>query len=248
MKKVMLGVVLVAAAVTAQAEPIRTLLTRENQLPEKGQTELGLLANTQQYEAQNNFVESPYVRYGLFGNLAAYVAVPFHQTRVKQGFGDSQNGIGDATLGVDLLAYEDIFRFPYLLPHVEVAFPTGDEDKGFGAGDVSIRGGVTVGTKTWECVNWAVDVTGQHLTSNDPTLKADTIVVSGSLVWDLDEQFSLVTEVSSNDQTYPEGHPVTYEGGMVYKPIENLMFGVYGGKTMHTSENWNGSFKMAYSF
>ena len=248
MKKMMLGAVLAMAIVSAQAEPIRTLLTKENQFPEKGQTELGLFADTQQYSTLNKYSETPYVRYGLFGNLAAYATVPIHETRYKNGFGSNQNGIGDVGLGFELLAYEDIFKFPYILPHLEFRFPTGDQDKDFGAGDVSILGGVTVGTKTWECVNWAVDVTGQHISTMDSTLKADTIVVSGSIVWDLDEQFSLVTEVSGSDQDYPDGHPITYEGGMVYKPIENLMVGVYGGKTMHTDQSWNGTVKCAYSF
>lgn len=255
MKKLMLGMVMAAMMVTAQAEPMRTLLTKENQMTEKGQAELGVLANTQQYESSGAYTEAAYVRYGLFGNLAAYALVPTHQTRFKTGKGNNQNGFGDVALGFDLVAYEDIFRFPYILPHMEIGFPTGDQDKGFGTGDVSFRGGVTVGTKTWECVNWAVDATGQHLSNNDPTLKSDTIVISGSIVWDLDEQFSLVTEVSSSDQNYPDGHPVTYEAGMVYKPTENLMFGVYGGKTTHatdpithTTESWNGSFKLAYSF
>jgi len=255
MKKLMPGVVMVAMVMVAQAEPIRTLLTEENQMPEKGQVELGILANTQQHDAFSEFTEAAYVRYGLFGNLAANVRVPMMQTRFKTGMGSNQSGIGDVALGFDFLAYEDIFRFPYILPHAEVLFPTGDQDKGFGAGDVSLRGGVTIGTKTWECVNWAVDASGQHLSSNDPTLKADTIVISGSIVWDLDEQFSLLTEVSSDDQNYPDGHPVTYEVGMVYKPIESLMLGIYGGKTTHatdtithTTENWNGSFKAAYSF
>ena len=248
MKKLMLGVVMVAVAVAAQAEPIRTLLTKENQLPEKGQTELGLFANTQQYDNNAGYSEIPYVRYGLFGNLAAYAFVPYNETRYKNGFGLNQNGFGDMGIGFELLAYEDIFKFPYVLPHLEFRFPTGDKDKGYSAGDVSILGGVTVGTKTWECVNWAVDVTGEHLTTNDPGLKADTIVVSGSIVWDLDEQFSVVAEVNGSDQDYPAGHPLTYEGGMVYKPIESLMVGVYGGRTIHTGEDWNGTVKIAYSF
>jgi len=248
MKKLMLGVVMTAVAVTVQAEPIRTLLTKENQLPEKGQTELGLLANTQQYDNNAGYSETPYVRYGLFGNLAAYAFVPYNQTRYKDGFGLNQNGFGDMGIGFELLAYEDIFKFPYVLPHLEFRFPTGDQDKGYSAGDVSILGGVTVGTKTWECVNWAVDVTGEHLTTQDPSLKADTIVVSGSIVWDLDEQFSVVAEVNGSDQDYPLGHPLTYEGGMVYKPIESLMVGVYGGRTIHTGEDWNGTVKVAYSF
>jgi hypothetical protein len=105
-----------------------------------------------------------------------------------------------------------------------------------------------VGTKTWECVDWALDFTGAHLTSNDPTLKSDTIIVSGSIVWNLDDQFALVTEVSGSDQTFPGGHPVTFEGGMTYKPIENLMIGVYGGKTQHTDESWDGTVKVSYTF
>ena len=248
MKKLMLGVVMTAVAVTVQAEPIRTLLTKENQLPEKGQTELGLLANTQQYDNNAGYSETPYVRYGVFGNLAAYAFVPYNQTRYKDGFGLNQNGFGDMGIGFELLAYEDIFRFPYIMPHLELRFPTGDQDKGFGAGDVSILGGVTVGTKTWECVDWALDVTGAHLTTSDPMLKSDTVIISGSIVWNLDDQFSLVTEVSGSDQSYPDGHPVTFEGGMVYKPLENLMFGIYGGKTQHTDESWDGTFKASYSF
>ena len=237
-------------AVTTQAEPIRTLFTTENQFPEKGQTELGILADTQQYDTLNQYSETPYVRYGLFGNLAAYANVPFHETSFKSGYGSNLSGIGDLALGLQFRAYEDIFKFPYIVPHVEVRFPTGDQGDGYGAGDVSLLGGVTVGTKTWECVNWAVDVTGAHISTNDPTLQSDTVIVSGSIVWELDDQFSLVAEISDNDQNYPDGHPITYEAGMVYKPNENLMLGIYGGKTIHLdpSESWDGTIKVAYSF
>jgi hypothetical protein len=248
MKKILIGAALVSMVMTASAEPLRTLFTRENQLPEKGQLELGAFANTHQYPNLSGYTESIYARYGLFGNLAAYAFAPYHQTRVKNGFGANLSGIGDIGLGFEVLPYEDIFKFPYIMPHLEIRFPTGDQDKGYGSGDVSILGGVTLGTKTWECVDWALDITGAHLTTNDPLLKNDTIIVSGSIVWNLDEQFALVTEVSGSDQTYAAGHPVTFEGGMVYKPIENLLIGIYGGKTQHTDESWNGTVKVAYSF
>lgn len=248
MKKILIGAALLGMVVAAPAEPLRTLFTKENQLPEKGQLELGAFVATQQYQDQSEYAESIYARYGLFGNLATYVSVPVRETRFKDGFGTNKSGFGDVALGFELLPYEDIFRFPYIMPHLELRFPTGDQDKGYGSGDVSILGGVTVGTKTWECVDWAVDVTGAHLATTDPTLKSDTVIVSGSIVWNLDDQFSLVTEVSGSDQTYPEGHPITFEGGMVFKPLENLMFGIYGGKTQHTEESWDGTFKAAYSF
>ena len=255
MKKILIGAALLSMVVAAPAEPLRTLFTKENQLPEKGQLELDALASTQQYPVGSRYEEAVAARYGLFGNLAAYASIPFMQERVKDGligkqdgFTRNQNGFGDVALGFELLAYEDIFRFPYIMPHLELRFPTGDQDKGFGAGDVSILGGVTEGTKTWECVDWALDVTGAHLTTSDPMLKSDTVIISGSIVWNLDDQFSLVTEVSGSDQSYPDGHPVTFEGGMVYKPLENLMFGIYGGKTQHTDESWDGTFKASYSF
>lgn len=248
MKKILIGAALVSMVMAAQAEPLRTLFTKENQLPEKDQLELEAFANTQQYQTRSEYTESVYARYGLFGNLAAYAFAPVRETRFKDGFGSNQSGIGDAGIGFELLAYEDIFRFPYIMPHLEIRFPTGDADKGYGSDDVSILGGVTVGTKTWEQVDWALDITGEHLTTTDPTLKSDTIIASGSIVWSLDEQFALVAEVSGSDQTYPSGHPITFEGGMVYKPIDRLMFGVYGGKTQHTDESWDGTFKASYSF
>lgn len=248
MKKILIGAAMLSMVVTASAEPLRTLFTHENQLPEKGQLELGALAGTQQYETLSQFGESLYARYGLFGNLAAYASVPFHETLYKNGFGSNTSGLGDLGIGFEVLPYEDIFKFPYIMPHLEFRLPTGDQDKGYGSGDVSILAGVTVGTKTWECVDWALDVTGAHLTTNDPLLKNDTIIVSGSIVWNLDEQFALVSEVSGSDQTYPDGHPITFDGGMVYKPIENFMVGVYGGKTIHTGESWEGTLKLSYSF
>ena len=247
MKKLMLGLMLAAMITAAQAEPMRTLLTQENQFPEKGQTEIGFLGNTQQRDTSSDYTESLYARYGLFGNLAAYALVPMHETMKKTGYGSNQAGIGDVALGFQVLPYEDIFKFPYILPHLQFGFPTGNKDKGYGAGDVSILGGVTVGTKTWECVNWAVDFSGQHLTNNDPTLKSDTAIVSGSIVWDLDDQFSLLSEISFSNQN---ANPVTYEVGMTYKPIENLLIGVYGGKTVNLTpyENWDGTVKISYSF
>jgi hypothetical protein len=249
MKKLILGAVLAAAVTTVQAEPLRTLYTTENQMPEKGQLELGALVQTWQYENKGDYREELYVRYGLFGNLAAYAFAPMMQIRPKTGFGNSENGFSDCGIGLKLVAYEDIFRFPYILPHLELRFPTGDEEKGLGTGEVAIKGGVTVGTKTWECVDWALDVSGQHLATTSTLLKSDTVIISGSIIWTLPgDQLSLVSEVSGSDQSHPDGNPLTFSGGMVFKPTENLMFGLFGGKTTKTDESWNGTFKMAYSF
>ena len=248
-KKWMTGVMMVAVAGAAWAEPESTLLTRENKLPEKGQVEIGALIGMQALEFEKHYQETPYLRYGLLGNLAANVTIPVKQIRVDQGFNGNRSGLGDVTVGLELVPYQDAFRFPYIMPHVDVGFPTGDQDKNLGSGDVSVFAGVTVGTTTYEVYHWAVDVSVRHLVDNDPMTKDDTVVLAGSFIWDLSEEFSLLTEIGGSNQDLPDGRPITFEGGMVYKPADTAwLLGLYGGKTIHSSEDWNGTIKVSYSF
>ena len=247
-KKWMAGAVVVAVAGGAWAEAERTLLTRENKLPEMGQVEVGALFGVQALTHGKDYQETAYARYGLLGNLALNAGVPLRQVRPDKGFGDSQFGLGDVTVGFEIVPYQDVFRFPYILPHVDVGLPTGDKDKNMGSGDVSLFAGITVGTTTFEIYHWAADVSVRHLVDNDPMTKDDTVVLSGSFIWDLNDEFSLLTEISGTDQELPDGKPVTLEGGMIYKPTDNWMFGLYGGKTLHAGEDWNGTFKASFSF
>ena len=248
-KKWMVGAVVLAMAGGAWAEAERTLLTRENKMPEKGQLEANALFGIQKLEHSKNYQETPQLRFGLLDNLAVNAAVPFKQMKPDTGFGRSEAGLGDVSLGFELVPYERVFRFPYILPHVDVGLPTGDDKKGLGSGDVSIAAGVTVGTTTYEVYHWALDVGFQHLVDNDPLTDDDALVVSASFLWDVSDEFALLTEMRGTDQELPDGRPLTFEGGMVYKPEDtSWMFGLYGGKTIHAGETWNGSLKISYSF
>jgi len=248
-KKLLAGMVVVSIAGAAWAEPERTLLTRDNKLPEKGQVEVGALLAMQSLQFEKQYQEIPYARYGLLGNLAVNAFVPVREINPDSGFGKNQAGLGDIVLGMELVPYQDAFRFPYILPHLDVGLPTGDQDKGLGSGDVSVLAGVTVGTTMYEKYHWAADVGYRHLVDNNPLTDDDMLVLSGSFAWEVNEEVSLLAEVSGTDQELPDGRPVTFEGGMTYKPEDTAwFFGLYGGRTIHTGEDWNASVKASYTF
>jgi len=88
------------------------------------------------------YTAAPYIRYGLAENLAVFGDVPFVQNKPSNG--DTQQGLGDVEVGAELVVFQDIFGYPFIIPHAEVSFGTGDEDKGLGNGKTLCTVGVSV--------------------------------------------------------------------------------------------------------
>lgn len=228
---------------TVQAESMRTVLTKENRMPRPWQAELGAEATYLDLKNDAGDVTSiaPYLRYGLGDKLAVVGTLPY--LSVNPTFGKDEDGIGDARLGLEFLAYESLFGYPWVLPHVTVIFPSGDEDKGLGTGNTEVQFGVAIGTTVYDVLHYSLDV---RYLMNDSEKNIPSAAVS--LVWDLDRQFSLVAEMEISDSISGGSNPLTYLAGMHYKATRDLQFGLYGGTTQNTDVDTIIHGKIAYSF
>lgn len=249
MKKSLIVAAVAGMAALAQAESQRAQFTHENLLPDYHKAEVGAAGSFQSAEAQDVDTYDIYARYTVITNLALGVAVPFKN--IDTDIGDSETGVGDVRFGVELRAYEDILGYPYCIPHIDVDLPTGDEDKGLGTGDVSPRFGVSVGTKTWDELNWIADLTYAANGAGEPGDLQDVLFVSLSLVWDVSKKFAVLAEGRwSNEDTTSGDDVVAGEFGMTYKFTRHFALSGYvgGGSGGDYNPDSTSGFKAAYSF
>lgn len=262
-RTVVFGAVLLLAVSVCMGESMRTTLTKENKFPEQSQLELGLLLQYREAPEESNesvvdfsgpqatipqsprdeYTYTPYARYGLTDRLAVYGKVPF--VMIDRDSGSSDSGLGDMALGFEMLAWEDIFDYPWVIPHGELSLETGDEDQGLGSGETSFTFGLAVGTITYDILHWIADARYSVRTDSD-----NMFSLSGALILDVSEQLSIVAEGMGTDEEREPGreHPMFFQGGLCYKPLENLAISVYGGGAKNAEHDAMVSGKLAYSF
>ena len=262
MKKLFAIILVAAVSGLCQAESMRTLLVKENKFPDAGQLEVGSVFKYSEYDQEETtivFVDglpvinpagsreemsaAPYLRYGLLENLTVIGTLPYRD--IDNEFGEDASGIGDASLGFELKVLEDIFDYPYVIPHMDVIFDTGDEEEGLGRGDSSVLLGCSVGTVVADIYHWIVDA--RYEVRND-----EENVVSAALafIWDISDQFSVLAEGYLSDEEVPPDakHPAFAQGGMCYKATDNLAINIYGGAGKNPGEDMVGTLKVSYSF
>lgn len=243
MKKILAAGVLMVCAVSIYAEPIRTVTTKENKFPKQGQVEVGSTFLHQEEDLRDVQDITPYLRVGVVENLAVFARVPYRN--IDPDVGKKESGWGDVGLGLELRVYEDIFRYPWIILHGEATLDTGDEKKGLGESDNTYTVGIAAGTTVNDEVHFAVDVRYTILDDVD-----NIPSVALSVVWDLDKQFSLLSEleVAREKRFGQDEHPITFLAGMYYKATRNLHFGLYGGTTKNSPVDTIILGKAAYSF
>ncbi len=206
----------------------RTLFTTENSFPETGQLQAGYEFQNREFELDGS-IESQAVslRYGLMENVATRVRVPF--VSIEDEFGGDESGMGDVILGFDLLAYEDIFRYPYVIPHLDIGFATGDEEVELGGGETMIKFGVSVGTVVYDVLHYVADVSYamDYDVVGEPT--DDAMIGSLSMIWDISERFSLVGEASVTSLDELGEEQFTAGGGMTYAWSEKFSTTFFAG-------------------
>ncbi len=267
MKKISLLAVLFAMTalpLMAESESVRTLYTRENRFPDLGKIELGTYVTYQQLDEyfinqvdakcyknyyvpdgskRSDTVVTPYLRYGLFENLTVYSRVPidFVSSDVK----GSKTGFNDIALGMELLAYEYTYKYPWVVPYIEVTLPTGDDNNHMGLGKVDPIFGVAVGTTTFDKYHWTLDGRYDANVTKDGRFEG-----AASLVWDLSDQFSVLAEAKIMEKSpgSTKDVPVYFNGGFAYKPVDQLSVNLYAGTAVNSEENGHGSVKIAYNF
>lgn len=250
-KSILAACMAMTLSVAAYGESERTLFTYENRVPEKGQVEIGVLGvyrevpdeDAVRVMSRDEYLVGPYLRYGLSERLSVSAAFPYKYIDPK--YGDAEQGPGDVVLEAVLVAFQDIFGYPFVIPHVSLFLPTGDEDKGLGEGETQTRVGVSIGTTIYDVLHFIVD--GSYTIRRDETNVKE---LGASIVWDLDKRFSVQAEFQVSNDKFPgdDNNPVYYLGGATYRPSEALQITVYGGGAQHAETDVYGGAKVSYSF
>ena len=228
----------------------RTRLTVENKTPAEGKRHLGtdfiiseVKDSGEQFGDSDSNVYSvvPYLRYGLRKDLILEARVPV--SYVDRDKGGEDVGLGDVEVGLQIKAFEDVFEYPFVIPHLTAVVQTGDDDKGLGQGYNAVRFGVSIGTVVGDPWNgshgdnwtWILDVSYEARSSIENSVSAAV-----STVWDISDTFAFVAEVGVTDEddiSTREGNPVTVTGGFSYDFSEDLQITLYGTSIVNTDQD-----------
>jgi len=220
--------------------PMRTTLSRENKYPEVGQFELGGFYENAEKDELEQDIYGVYGRVGLWEFVTAEAVVPVVDAEFED---ESNNGIGDVVLKLDLLAFQDIFRYPFFIPHIDVSLPTGDEDDGLGTGETGVTIGMSIGTKVYDMLTYVIDIAYAMNNGDDTSFDDDDIFyVSGSLVWDVSDRFALLTEGRIYEENSYENYPYIIKGGAAYRVTPDVQIAGYGGVVQNDIETDDSSY------
>jgi len=232
----------------AQAEPFRTLLLTDDQIVELGGREMGI----QVQNIDSLFVDDadvlsliPYIRYGLFEKMTAYVLVPFQN--ISSDVEDDEAGLADMGVGFNLLADDGSENNCSIMTTLELNLPTGDEDKRLGDGDVGLMMGIALG------INLDPDTSFIFEGRYEIVPEGDDILTYGiGVVHEVSPRLWFTVEGEGTDQEFDGESPALMLVGMTYKgfcDVKGLMLSIGGGTGLTSvSPSGAGSIKLAYSF
>lgn len=248
-------------ASVAPAEPVRTVFTLENRLPEQLGVELGVKGMFAGYDAEYStddgriYEVGPEARFGITDRLALTAWVPW--TGYDDGHDMDNSGIGDIHTGLQFLFFEDIFDYAWIIPYVDVRWETGDEDKRLGTGTTGAQFGLSVGTTTYDCLHWGADVS--YGVNNAINYSDDNVIVGAvSLIWDLNETPRVYGEVLSSlfaevqvrddapdpdDDCWVRGH-----GGLAFRANDLFTISGFAGATSDDAMDFYAGGKATFSF
>lgn len=259
-KQLILTTAAVMAAALCRGEAQRTVRTLENNFPELHQLELGVNYRNFSFagegDASLNTVGAT-LRYGLLEKLTAYAEVP--AASFDSDDNDDGAGLGDIRVGVQLLAYEDVFEYPWVIPHIDVTLATGDENEGLGTGETSAGFGISVGSRMYDQFSFVLD--GSYVLngglSTGSTDTDDAFVIGFSFVADISEQLAFVGEyalalVDNDGDTEfgqsAEDDPRYIGGGMTYRWNDQLTLGFNAGSWDDSALDTEMSVRASYEF
>ncbi|MDF3130683.1 transporter [Kiritimatiellaeota bacterium B1221] len=229
------------------ADSQRTNFTVENQFPRWEQFEVGLSYEGSEADTDSTFTPdsgrtTAFVRYGILDNLAVKLDIPYVNYELPNGI--SNDGIGDMEVEFQLLTYEDIFGYPYFIPHASFSIPTGDEDEGLGQDGIVVTFGVAYGSTINDWIDWVLDAT--YVVNPDVN---DQILVANSYVWNISEEFGLVTEIMYREAIIEgEDSTVIATGGFTYDWTESLQLDISVGGGLTGPTDAYGKAGLSYTF
>ena len=237
--------------------PMRTLWTMENRMPGAMGVEVSVDAqgvplpdygpgdagDSSAWEAAAG------LRLGLLEDWALTARVPMAGWDID-GVG-KESGLSDVSLGLQYRFWEDIFDYAWFIPHASLSLPTGDEDKGLGWGEAGGKVGLSAGTTVEDVWHFAADISWVLRDFEEDDNKDYGVVQAAlSLIYDLDEQASLVAEGTYVDYAQDPEESCTVSGhlGLAYDFSTRLSLLMYAGATTGSGEGLYGGGRVAYSF
>jgi len=243
-------VLLSTLALSAGAQSPRTLLVREAEMTKPNRWETGVATRYQEVDSDLTQLKTwdftPYARYGLLERVSLDAAAALRNAKTDGG--GSEFGLGDFSLGVDFKMLMDVFGYPYLMPYARLILPTGDDDKGLGAGSVGGILGLSAGTTVND--DWHIVADISTTTYSDDDIE-DVLKVGGALIYDFTKQNSLIAEAQyvQDDNCYgKDGEALLYMGGIIYRPNRRLSITLQGGASALDDSGLLGGAKVAYNF
>jgi hypothetical protein len=249
------AMVLCVTASVALADPMRTVFTKENKFPGAMKPELSLTGGGSSYKGENvdedvsTYFIAPGARFGLTDRLTVLAEVPF----VGYSAGEmDENGLGDISLGMEFLFFEDIFEYAWIIPHATAILPTGDEDKGLGKGEGQGRFGISIGTTVNDVLHFGADISytmNGAQTVDEQGESEDLVAGALSIVWDLDNRSSLLGEVQMRNDSAELDSSNVVRGhlGLAYKVNKRLSLMAFGGSSSG-NEDFYGMGRVVVSF
>jgi len=236
---------------TVMAEQSRPQFTKENRFPDLEQVELGTIVQHNELGERkgvldssdaNELVVEPFVRYRAFENVTFLASLPY--VDVDPDMGEGASGLGDASVGLEWHAYENISGYPYIIPHVTGVLDTGDEKDGTGLGESRFKFGVTLGTVRWD--DWSINGDVSYTFFDD-----SENILSGalSLLWSVSEDFSWLVEgiVTDEDVVDSADAPAFGQFGLSYHPDGRFQFTATGGAGKNQRRDVSATLKMSYN-
>ncbi len=249
----------VSFALADESDTMRTLFCRENRLPDLHMFEFNTIGTYKKFEEKitktgstkiehKEYTVTPELKYGIYDNLTIFGRVPF--THISSDDKGSSSGFNDISFGLELLAYEYTYKYPWIIPYFEVILPTGDDKKYRGNGEADAVFGTAIGTTTFDVYHWVLDGRYNFNYQNRSKDKTGLFTGSAAFIWDLSDQFSVLTEgkITDEDVPYEDFVPIYLNCGMSYKPVPRLTISWYGGYSWNSGQKESASIKIAYSF
>lgn len=242
----------IALATGAHAEGQRTVYTHENAFPELHKAELNVdlmsIESGDRNEAfadgdRNSVVTAPKLRYTLLPELVGSVKAPVVFEDPDNG--GSEVGLGNLELGLELKAFEDIFNYPYVIPHVELGLETAGSNLQTIRDENFARVGVSVGTVTKDTFTWVGDVSYQMFSESE-----NIFIFSASLIADISKDFSVIGEIQLTDEEVgsKKDHPVNFLGGFSYDWSPAFRTCFYAGAGLDSSDDVVAMVRATYSW
>ena len=193
----------------AFAEPQRTFFIKENRMPGPFKAEVGAIGQyaeipddqcSQRATAMMCTSAAPYVRYGS-GGESGRVSPMSLTCRTSRVDGDTEQGLGDVVAGAEFVVFQDIFGYPFIMPHVEVELRHGRRGQRPWQRQNALHGRRIRRNRCHGYVPLALDARYTFNEKvNDGGEDKNIATFAGSLIWDLSEQFSLIAKPRASER------------------------------------------------